>query len=310
VDLEADAVAQPMAEVLAVAGIRDHRAGLRIDGDTAESGGERVQPRDLRRQHQLVDLARLGGRLADGEGPRAVRAVAVADRADVNRHERARDDRRIARLRVRQRGERTAGDDRIEARAAGPAHAHLVLELDRDIALPAPGEAPFEQPFVDPVNERRGRRDPLDLLGLLDRAEAFDQAAARDQFACGRCVLLEPCALRNGRRRVIEADPSRRQRRSHPDQRVVINDLAGERAFHLDRRLLLVAEVGEESRLSVGRHQRHTARAGEAAEVADIRATVHDQRREVALDQQLAEPLDAGALHPSSSLLSRTSASR
>jgi len=171
-DLEADAVAEAMAEILAVTGVRDHRAGLRIDGDTAEPGGHRAQPLDLRRQHQLVDLARLRGRLTDGEGPRAVGAVAVADRADVDGHERAADDRRVARLRVRQRGARAAGDDRIEARAAGAAHSHLVLELDCDIALLAPGEAPLEQPLVDPVDERRGRRDPLDLLVVLDRSQA------------------------------------------------------------------------------------------------------------------------------------------
>jgi len=93
VDLEAYAVAQPMAETLAVAGVLDHSAGLRIHGDTADSRRERLQPGDLRGQHQLVDLARLRGRLTDGERSRAVRAVAVEDGADVHGHERAHHDR-------------------------------------------------------------------------------------------------------------------------------------------------------------------------------------------------------------------------
>jgi len=47
-------------------------------------------------------------------------------------------------------------------------------------------------------------------------------------------VLLEPGALGDGRRRIVEADPSRRQGASDADQRVVGDDLTGESAVDLD----------------------------------------------------------------------------
>ena len=64
VDLDADAVAEAVAEVLAVAGGGDDVARDRVDLAAGGAGADRGERRLLRRAHELVDLARRAGRVS------------------------------------------------------------------------------------------------------------------------------------------------------------------------------------------------------------------------------------------------------
>jgi len=58
-----------------------------------------------------------------------------------------------------------------------------VLELDRDLALGAPGEAALHEPLVDLVNERCSVGDRRDLRFVLDDPEVLDDPARRHELA-------------------------------------------------------------------------------------------------------------------------------
>ena len=120
VDVEPDAVAQPVAEVLGVAGGVDDRAR---DGVDLAAGGPRAHGRERRLlglEHQLVDLAVARVDVARRVGARAVRGVAVELRAPVDDAQRAGGDRHVARRGVRQRPVLAGRHDRRERRRLRP----------------------------------------------------------------------------------------------------------------------------------------------------------------------------------------------
>jgi len=205
VDLEAHAMAEPVAEVVAVPGLGDavardgvHRTalGARVDG------GERLL---LRRQHELVDLAGLVRELAGRERARAVRAVAVHDGAHVDDHERVRVDPHRPRVRVGQRAVRAAGDDRLERRVRGAALAHLALEVERDLALGSTHEPARAEVLVDVVGQVGGLADRAQLALVLHRAQLLHQPAGRHQLDAVRRQLLEALVLPHAHVLVLEA---------------------------------------------------------------------------------------------------------
>ena len=59
VDVEADAVAQPVPELLAVAGLRDHRGGDLVCQLAGHAGLDALLGHLLRREHDVVDRAEL-----------------------------------------------------------------------------------------------------------------------------------------------------------------------------------------------------------------------------------------------------------
>src|SRR4029078_10004165 len=110
------AVAEPVPELVAVAGLGDELAGDRVDGLALGPGPHRVQGGALRAQDQVVDGARLVLDRAGGHRARAIRAVALVTRAPVDHDERTRGDLDVARLGVRERAVRAGGDDGGERR--------------------------------------------------------------------------------------------------------------------------------------------------------------------------------------------------
>jgi len=88
---------------------------------------------------------------------------------------------------------------------------------------------------------------------------------------------------------------------------VLRGDDALELRVDVGRRLLVVAEVGEEDRALAD--ERETVAAGETGEVAQVGGRLDEQRVEALTLEPLAYAGDALA-QPSSSLLRRTSASR
>ena len=160
VDVEPQAVTQPVAEPLAIAGGGDEVAsdgidlGARLTGPAGLDGGE------LRVEDDLIDLGDLGGKPAKTEGPCHVRAVPVGDGTPVD-EKHPLPDRHRARLVVDHRAPGTRGHHRRKARPRGPPHLHL--ELDRRT------EREFRHAGGKP-----SKGDPHGLA--LDRGRPFDRS--------------------------------------------------------------------------------------------------------------------------------------
>ena len=86
-DLKPDTVAEAVAVVALVTGAVDDVAHGLVDLFAVAAGTYLVEPDLLGPEHQLVGLARLGARLADGYRARAIGAVAIGLRAPVERHQ-------------------------------------------------------------------------------------------------------------------------------------------------------------------------------------------------------------------------------
>src|SRR6202034_2616229 len=109
VDLEADPMAESMAEVVPVTGGGDQVAGRRVDRARVRAGSGRLDPGPLRRGHKLVDLPLPGRGLAERHGPGHVRVVAVVAGAAVDRDQVPRRERPVAGRVMRDRAVRAAG---------------------------------------------------------------------------------------------------------------------------------------------------------------------------------------------------------
>ena len=172
-------------------------------------GPDGVQRGQLRAQHERVDLGELVGELARRPRARAVRAVAVEPRADVERHERVRRDRDVARRACGSapRSPEATIDGKLGAvgAAARASRARARRATSRSVA---PDQAALEQPVVDVVGERGGGADLLDLAGLLDRPLGLDEARrpARARSAPGS-DLAQPRVRAHGQVLVLEAEP-------------------------------------------------------------------------------------------------------
>src|SRR5204863_4398228 len=88
VELQADAVAEAVAEVLAVAGRIDDVARDRVDLAALGTRAHGVQRGDLGAENEVVGLLELVRERPCGPRARAVRAVAVELDAEVQRDER------------------------------------------------------------------------------------------------------------------------------------------------------------------------------------------------------------------------------
>ncbi len=308
-DLQADAVAEAVAEVPGVARCVDQRARGGVGVAPAHARAHRVEPGLLRAQDQLVDLARPLAGLADRIRARAVRAVAVELRAPVDRHEAAGRDLRLARDRVRERAVRAVRDDRVEARALCAEPAHLLLERERDGALAAAREAVLERALQRRVGQLGGRTDLRDLLRILDGAQLLDAAARGDQLDARRQRLAQ--AVERAHRHVLVLDPEPHvaggQRGDRVLQQVLLADPPLE-AVHLLLGLGYVAEVRDEAAQVAHADERDAVGARVAGEVADVDEVRHEQRVDLALVEQRDEAV--GARHELSSSRSSASASR
>ncbi len=203
------------------------------------------------------------------------------------------DDLDVARLGVRQRAVLGRGHDRIEARAARAAAAHLLLQRERHLALGPADQAALAHPVVDLVGEHRGGADLLHLAGLLERALGLHRAAGGDELDALGQQLAQPLVLAHAQVLVLEAEPHRALRPAGLERlgellrRALAVEVADLRLGALD-----VAEVGDEApRLRPQHH--HRARAGEAGEVADVDEVGDQQQVGAALGEPAGDPVRA-----------------
>ena len=177
--------------------------------------------------------------------------------------------------------------------------AEGALDPPRDVALGPACEAFLRKPLEHPVGERARAADRLDLTGVLDRAEGFDEAAGRhDVHAAGAQRL----PLHDRQRRRLDADaPPRQELRELADD--VSPGLRERDSFdHLCPPG--VPRVGVEGRLAARLDDERRVRAVETDEIADVDPGRHEER----LLKARGEPLEPR--HDVRSLESSASASR
>ncbi len=301
VDLQADAVPQPVHELVAVPRARDHLAGGGVDVDDLRPGRQPAAPHLLGGRDERVQVTLPAGGPADHHGAGHVGVVAVDQRAEVHLHQVPAAHRRVRRTVVRHRGVRTCGDDRRERRPLGAARPHARLQVVGDVSLAAPGT---QAAGCDEVGERgvgdgacsaqRGR------LGLvLDQTQAPHQARrAVQQHGVARGVH-QRLVLVDGDDVRLEAQPGHpqavRRARQHEgtapvDHPLQVGDLPGA--------LGVVAPVRAEAagRVAVDMQQQRRVGTGEPGQVPDVHQIRDQQRFDVGGAQQPAQCRAAGGV--------------
>ena len=125
VHVDPNPVAEPVPEVLAEAGLVDHRSrrGVRLLG--FDAGTRRFQASALRLETDVVGSPELIRKLAGRERTRAVGAVPVENRAGIDHDRRPGLDHAVTRVGMGLGAVRARGDDRLERLLVG---AELVQE--------------------------------------------------------------------------------------------------------------------------------------------------------------------------------------
>ncbi|CDN44894.1 hypothetical protein BN871_FX_00080 [Paenibacillus sp. P22] len=286
----AEAMSKAVAELVAVAMLGDDVAGQRVGLDAGHSRADVRQGVQLGFQHDLVNFAVLGRRLAYGDRAGQVRAVAVVQGAEVELHEFFAADDASARDSMRERRALAGGDDRVEAGRCRAAASHEDFHFKRDIGFLHAG---LDQPF-DIIEGRIGqiRRFLHDrqLRGVLDGPQAFDDAGCGHEL--DRAENLSPADIVGVDRMLLLEAQTRYALRSEQlaDGLHIIGCMLDDlEPLHLLRRLLRVAEVGQKPALR--RREQHPARRScKPAYVSPI-VRAADKQRFQSLFFQLAPQL-------------------
>ena len=294
-----DAVAEAVAEVLALPRLLDHLARDSVDLFAVRSRPDRGERPFLGREHELVDLAGpLGDPLAGCVRARAVRAVALVQRAPVDRHQHVRADlasraaRRAAarRARRRRRSRESSAPRRRGGACAAPARSPPRARCARRRPLRAfpaaprrPARLAARMRSISPASLTARSRSTAPAQGTSSQLLAEQLGEPR--------VLLDGQALPR-RSRAARRAPAcgERRRRPRASRR---RRSRGRTRRHLRGRLGGVAEVGEEPVRGglAGIDQRQTVPAGEARQVAHVDRGRDEQHVELALAQLGREAL-------------------
>jgi hypothetical protein len=197
---------------------------------------------------------------------------------------------------VWRRGRRACADDRLEGDALGAALAEAALDPPGELALGAAGEALTRERFEDLVRESARAAHLLQLVGVLDRAEALDET--RGRLCVDACI--HELAVQGVRQvLLLEPDPPAREELADGGDEPAcdLRDVdAVERAG-----ATCVAEVRVEHGTAVRLDEHGRVRARETREVADVRLAPehvgragHEQR----LLEKRRESRDSGHASP------------
>ena len=167
-DVETDAVAGAMHEILAEAGSLDDIAHDAIDGfggDTRTHGGE---PGAVRLEDDRVDLAQASGCRAKAPGSRHVGAVAIARSAEVGQHAHTLREHGVARVVMRHRSIRTGSDDAEGAGQVVAGRSEMSAEVVLHFEFGASAElGRLEEPAVRLIVGVGGGSQQLELVCRL-----------------------------------------------------------------------------------------------------------------------------------------------
>ena len=295
VDLQAEAVAQAVEELVAVA-----RGGERVAGERvrllAVDAGMDARLADFERcQHGVVDRARVVARLAEADGACHVGAVAGDAGAHVDDDRLAEGEHAVGGRGVRQRAVGSAGDMWIEGHALGAALAHVAVDLAGDLALGHAGLEVAAEVGEGLVGDGDGALDGGDLVGVFHGAQWLDESARRPR-ARGLPPLHLALIGERGGEIVAEGDGEVRGLECPRGRRPIAQSFAARGAKSPSRRtmvapghsllgLLGVAPVGDQGDRAAGDDQgaggvRAGVVAGEAAQIAAILRVRDEQRVE------------------------------
>ena len=175
VDVQAEAVAEAVTEVFAVAAGRDQIARRAVDFGAGDARLRDGDAGELRLEHDVINLAHLVRDAAQGDGARHVGAVAALETAEVHRDEVAHLDLPVARHAVGHAGVGAGDDDGVEAVAFRAEPQLAVGELGRDLAL-GHARADERQHFLQRlIGDRLRGLHIFEFLRLLDLAERHDE---------------------------------------------------------------------------------------------------------------------------------------
>src|SRR5215472_2054590 len=135
VHLQPDSVTEAVTEMVAMASRRDDRAGRGVDSPDVGARNGRCDPGQLRRGHQLIDIALPGRGRAERHGSGHVRVVSGVACAAVDGDQIATLKHAVAGRMVRYRAVRPAGDDGVERGGLGAEIHHGALDHDGKLAL-------------------------------------------------------------------------------------------------------------------------------------------------------------------------------
>ena len=296
-NLQADAVSQPVTEVLGVAGVRDDLPRRRVDVLERHPGCEEVPARPLGGRDEFIDVELpLSGR-RQHERAGHVGVVAAHQGAEVDLHEVPGGQHRIGRPMVRDRRIRSGRHDGLEGHAVGTVIEHQRLELAAHLFLcPArPQPAALDQILQRRVGGFTGQSQQRDLAGVLDLAQGLHGSGGPHQTGLLTGRLGEHRVSVDGHDVTLEAQPghpvggrARDQVRSAcplDDDLGVGGLLCGLRA---------VPPVGGQHRCRVfGTNQQRGVRSGETGQITDVDQVRYQHRVQVGGDQPLAQPVPA-----------------
>ena len=181
--VEADAVAEAMAEIRPVARVGDDLRRRAVYLRARDAGARRGYARLLRGQDRGVDVFHLIRGASDGDGAGHVGAVAVLHAAEVHGDEVARRDALVPRDAVGHAALRAGDDDGVEGVALRAVQAHPVGYLGGDLPLHRAGlqerQDLLQGLFRYPL---RGDEAPELLLGLAG-AQGDQQLLSGQQLA-------------------------------------------------------------------------------------------------------------------------------
>jgi len=280
-----------MAEVLAVARADDRISGHGVGVACRDARMDRRQRHFLRRAHELIDLVRLVVDLPHGHCARAVRAVAVDDRAHVDQQELAGAHGPVGGAVMWQGAVRTGGNDGRKRRVVGAQLAHPLMGVQHDLPLRPSHHPPVEDPAIDLVRKPGGLGDGPQLVSVLAAAKALDQAAGRHQFHLLGDALLELAQALDAGLGFVVADPPPQPRQRRVEQ-LAFGRRTLELRIHLALRSLDVAKVGEEDAI-LGAHDRQAAGPAEPCQPAQVRDRVGSgvPRADQIAHQELVDPV-------------------
>ena len=169
-----------------------------------------LQAGQLRLEHELVDGVRLVVELAGGEGPRAIRAVAVEHRSPVDHDQLTGGDLDVARLGVGQCAVRPGGDDRGERQAGGAVSARIARSSESATAASVRPTSPSAMIWRRPASAIcEAARMRSISAGSLTARSASTAIAGRDELDGRRHQLAQ---VRRGRGRSCSRPRSRAAR--------------------------------------------------------------------------------------------------
>ena len=163
-DLHAHAVAGAVAEETAVARLRDHVAAGLVRVKAGHAVLQRRQSRQLRLQHDAVDLFLSGGGLSHRHGARHVGMVPVLHRAEIQRQEVAGLNDIVAGHAVGQGTLFARHGDGLEGERVRPVGEHVEIQLQLYLLFRHAGPDEAQHVVEGLLRDRLGR---LDLVKLL-----------------------------------------------------------------------------------------------------------------------------------------------